>query len=382
MAMNVKDTKYTLKNLPPRHSVMLQARHGLGKSEVVKQVAIELSEQSHEPYHFIDIRLSQREVGDIIGMPRGVDTFNLTETVYQNGKAIKQERLAQNVTIHDMPFWFPTDPDSKGILFLDELNRATREVQQAAFELVLDYRLNFHDLPVGWRVVAAINDEQDVYAVLGMDPALVDRFAVINFKPLVPEWMEYAEKIGVHRAVIQYINKFDENLDPPDELDPAKIYPSRRSWVKLSEAMNYRAENGNDPLNNYDYLTFLSEMYVGSVTAVHFVEYIKKNYKVFTAEDILNKWDDKFTAEFKKMEVPELSYYSDILAKYLKNNKLSNKQQKNLLHYYETIPNEAAAGLWSSLIEANRDEVSKWYNMPEVVNRTIQILGKKTALAS
>lgn len=382
MAMNVKETKRTLKSLPPRHSVMLQARHGLGKSEVVKQVAIELSEVTGEVYHFIDIRLSQREVGDIIGMPRGVDTFNITETVYEKGKAVKKGRLAQNVTIHDIPFWFPTDPDSKGILFLDELNRATREVQQAAFELVLDYRLNFHEIPVGWRVVSAINDEQDIYAVSGMDPALVDRFAVINFRPLVPEWLEYAEKINVHRAVIQYINKFTENLDPPDEIEPSKIYPSRRSWVKLSEAMNYMTQNGNDPLNDYDYLTFLSEMYVGTTTAVHFVEYIKKNYKVYSAEDILNKWDNQYEQEFKRMEVSELAYYSDLIAKYLGKNKLNNKQRKNLLAYYQTIPNESAAGLWKSLIEANREEVVKWYKIPEVITRTTQILGKNTALNS
>ena len=323
MAMDITTTKFTIKNLPPRHSVMLQARHGVGKSEVVRQIAVELSEETGETYGFIDIRLSQREVGDIIGMPRAVDRFNLTRTVYKSGKKVQEESLAQNVTIHDMPFWFPTE--GHGILFLDELNRATREVQQAAFELVLDYRLNFHELPEGWRVVSAINDEQDVYAVLGMDPALIDRFAIINFKPLVPEWLDYAEKIGVHRSVIQYINKFDENLDPPEEIEPARIYPSRRSWVKLSEAITYQTDRGHDPLQNYDYLTFLSEMYVGSTIAVHFVEYVKKNYKVYSADDILNRWDDKYGKEFSKMEPPELAYYSDLIAKWLKSNRLDRK---------------------------------------------------------
>jgi len=375
--MNIKMTKFTIKNLPPRHSVMLQARHGVGKSEVVRQIAQEMSREKGVPYGFIDIRLSQREVGDIIGMPRAVDQFNVTRTVYKDGKSAKEECLAQNVTIHDIPYWFPSD--GYGFLFLDELNRATREVQQAAFELVLDYRLNFHELPEGWRVLSAINEEQDVYSVLGMDPALKDRFYIINFRPTTPEWLKYAEDIGVHRAVIQYINKFDEQLDPPDDFKPEDINPSRRSWVKLSEAMNYMEANGYDLFSDYDYLTFLSEGYVGSTIAVHFVEYIKKNYKVYSAEDILNKWSEHFHRDFKKMDPPELSYYSDLIAKWIKNNHLSKKQQANLLAFYKTIPNESAAGLWSALINANRDEVVKWYDYPGVEERTTKILGKKSA---
>ena len=147
--MNVTETKRTLKGLPPRKSVLLESGHGLGKSQVVRQVAQELSKETGRVYGFVDIRLSQREVGDIIGMPRSLDQFDVSHNVFKDGKLVSETKVAQNITVNDIPFWFPTDPDSFGILFLDELNRATREVQQAAFELVLDYRLNFRELPIG-----------------------------------------------------------------------------------------------------------------------------------------------------------------------------------------------------------------------------------------
>lgn len=109
--MNVQETKFTLKYLPPRHSVLIQGPHGIGKSEVVRQTVIELSLEEKIPYELIDLRLSQKEVGDLIGMPRACDTFNLTKEIYSEGKLISKEEVARNVTVFNLPTWFPTDPD-------------------------------------------------------------------------------------------------------------------------------------------------------------------------------------------------------------------------------------------------------------------------------
>ena len=67
--MDVKLTKKILKEMPLDKSVMLHAKHGVGKSSVVRQVAEELAEEYGEPVGFWDVRLSQCEVGDIKGLP-------------------------------------------------------------------------------------------------------------------------------------------------------------------------------------------------------------------------------------------------------------------------------------------------------------------------
>ena len=133
--MNIAQTKEILKNMPSDKSVMLHAKHGVGKSSVVRQAAYEMEEESGKPVGFWDVRLSQCEVGDIKGMPlldaeKGITRF------------LKQE-------------WWPRDPNSTGILFFDELNRASKDVLQAVFEICLDRRLDGEKLPDGWRVVAA-----------------------------------------------------------------------------------------------------------------------------------------------------------------------------------------------------------------------------------
>ena len=51
--MDIKTTKLCLKNLPTTTSVLLKAKHGVGKSSAVKQVAEE------NGWGFYDVRLSQ-----------------------------------------------------------------------------------------------------------------------------------------------------------------------------------------------------------------------------------------------------------------------------------------------------------------------------------
>jgi len=362
--MNVKETFRTLLGLPPRKSVLIESGHGLGKSQIVAQAAAAMSKKLGKTFGFIDIRLSQREVGDLIGMPRGMEKFTVTHKVFKDGIIAEESMVASNVTIYDLPHWFPQDPDSSGYLFLDELNRATREVQQAAFELALDYRLNFHTLPLGWRVIAAINDNMDVYSVLSVDPALYDRFLKIKFKPTVPEWLEHAESIGVHRAIMTYINKFTSDLDTPEKIETGTIYPSRRSWVQLSDCIKYMTDNKDDPLKDLDYLTLLASGYLGSSVAINFVEYVRNNYRVFSAEDILDKYTKEMEEAFKDMTVPEVTFYSKEIIRWVKEQKLTKltkKQSDNLLKFLKAIPKEAASGFWGQATTDIRDVTTAWY---------------------
>lgn len=381
--MNVEQTKRTLMYMPPRRSVLLESNHGLGKSEVVAQAAAEMSILLNKPFGFIDFRLAQCEVGDLIGMMRHTPEGEVTRLVFKDGIKVEEIVLAKNVTIHDLAEWFPQDPDSYGYLFLDELFRAPRDLQNAVMELALDYRYHFKELPIGWRVVAASNDNMDVYAGSFPDPALYDRFLKIKFKPTVPEWLKYAEDHKVHRAVTTYVNKFPSDL-MPENIEPGVICPSPRSWVFLSDCLHYMAENGGDPMKDLNYLTLLSKGYLGDTISINFIEYIRKNYKIFNAEDILNKYDkDKAMQDaFRDMVVTEITFYSKELVKHIKKSKkLSKKESDNLFRFVKAIPKEAASGFWSQFAQECRDVATKWYKETEGAQDYIYgFLAKKEAL--
>ncbi len=401
--MKIAYCKRTLKGLPPKSSVLIRGRHGLGKSEVVRQTAQDMSIETGYPYSFVDIRLSQREVGDIIGMPRSADKYTVTKTVFKDGKITYDDIVAENVTIYDLPTWVPQDQDSHGFLFLDEIDRACREVQQCSFEMVLDYRLNLHEIPIGWRVIAAVNADTDLYSVSDMDPALLDRFLVIDFKPTYHEWIDWAsgksekpaansrklidppETVPVHDCILKYLTKFEGDLDTPEKIVEGKstVYQSRRAWVLLSNAIKYMQKNGDDVLKDLDYLTLLAKGYVGSV-AINFTDFIAKDYDVLSAKDILNKWDRKIEEKFKKMQSTEMAFYNKIIVEHIVNEKikLNKKQSQNLFSYYKIIPKEMASGFWSNFLKSNRDEAVAWYNSdPEIKKYTQALLSKSEATA-
>jgi len=370
--MNVEQTKHTLMWMPPRKSVLIESDHGLGKSEVVAQTAAEMSRLLKKPFGYIDFRLAQCEVGDLIGMMRHTPTGEVRRMVFKDGVKVEEMVLAKNVTIHDLAEWFPQDPDSCGYLFLDELFRAPRDVQNAVFELALDYRYHFKELPMGWRVVAASNDNMDVYSGTLPDPALYDRFLKIKFRPTVPEWLAYAENHGVHKAVTTYINKIPSDLMPESKsIKPGETSPTPRSWVSLSDCMIYMAEHDHDPLKDENYFTLLCKGYLGQTVAVNFVEYVKKNYKVYDPKDILNKFDrDKELKEaFEVMEPAEASYYTKEMVKYIiKIGKLSKTQGDNLFLWIKTCKKEIAASFWSDFIGGDARVIArKWYTEAEGV---------------
>lgn len=366
--MDIRQTKYTIKNAPPRKSILVEGDHGLGKSQVIAQCAAELSVETGKPHILIDIRLAQREAGDIIGYPRGVDKMVCQLPAYVGGQKTTVKTEARCAMVHDLPVWFPLDPDLMGFIFFDELHYASKDTLQAIFEVALDYRLNMTPLPQGIRVVSAGNHLQDKYGGTTINPALYSRFLKILFKPTVKEWLDWARDNAVHQAVTQYIASVDSDLDPPESYEPGTIVPDRRSWTSLSEWIKHLAQAGQDPMKDLDYLLLLSKGYVGDTVGVNFVEYVKKNYKVLSVEDILNRMTDEHVAFLQGLEAAEVGYYCDGVVAWCKKGgkKLTPKQGANLARFYVSIPKEAASGFWMNFAKEAREAAVEWYNKTPV----------------
>ncbi len=260
--MNAAQTKNMLKLMPTDKSVMLVAKHGVGKSSVVKQVTEELGIGFH------DVRLSQCEVGDIKGLP-------WLDAETQRTRFLK-------------PVWWPRDPDSKGILFFDEINRASKDVLQAVFEICLDRRLDGEALPPGWRVVSAINGADD-YDVVDLDPALLDRWFYIDFDPTPKEWMKWAVEVGIHPSIVDFIAQNQTLLDPPTgAMEAGKVYPSRRSWKSLHDTITALGlwESPDDGV-----LTMICKGWVGVGISTMFPKFLMNEYSRLKADDILDNFE-------------------------------------------------------------------------------------------
>ena len=198
ISLNITELKQVLDITPAEHNIMLVGVHGIGKSEILTDYF------QSQGMPVVALFLGQMsDPGDIIGLP------------HKDEKTGKTDFLP--------PYWFPVD-GKPIVLFLDELNRARPEILQTIMDLALNRQLAGKKLPEGSRIIAAVN-EGERYQLTDLDPALVSRFNIVNFRPSVEEWLLWAKKNGLDNRVIEFIENdhiwLDRNPDMKEKIGRA-----------------------------------------------------------------------------------------------------------------------------------------------------------------
>ena len=137
--------------IPP---LLIHSSPGIGKSSIVREVAKTLGIQ------LVDVRLAEMESVDIRGLP-----------------SVDKNANGDGVMRWNAPDCWPRDPNSKGIIFLDEITSCDKSCQVAAYELILDRKIgDFYKVPDGWYIVSAGNLTTDRAVATSMSSALANRF--------------------------------------------------------------------------------------------------------------------------------------------------------------------------------------------------------------
>lgn len=242
---------------------------GLGKSSLVKQLC-----EEHD-MGFIDFRASQIEASDLRGLPDRVNG----RTVYLPPADMPAADLTDDeahALIDGGANPHEISPRRKrGILFLDEVNRAQDDVLQGVFQLVLDRRIGQYALPEGWSVVCAGNFMEG-YQVSGFnDPAFLNRFCHLILsagESSFQEWVEYMSKDADpwKHKVVEFTSSDLKYLDGNVEGELGfAIQPSRRTWEMASRVLDSCSENSTDEETKLEVLSGL----VGREVAIAFSKY-------------------------------------------------------------------------------------------------------------
>ncbi len=180
-----------------RLPVLLEGPTGIGKSQIVAEFARTAGIQC------VVLDLSLLEPPDLVGLP-----------VIRDGR-----------THYASPSELPTE--GRGVLMLEELNRAEIPVMQPALQLLSARRLHAYELPPGWFCVAAVNPEDGDYQVNRLDPALRARFMQLAVCADRASWLLWAEARRVHPAVLSVVR---EHATVFDDAPP-------RSWAYVSDLL-------------------------------------------------------------------------------------------------------------------------------------------------
>jgi alkaline phosphatase D len=309
-----------------RKPVLIRGRHGVGKSEVVYQIAGDLE------MPVVERRASQMTEGDLVGLPS----------------------TDGNVTSFNPPDWFKTSCDNPVVLFLDEVDRATIEVRQGIFELTDSRKLNGHTLDKDTLVFAAVNggEHGDQYQVGEMDPAELDRWTVFDVEPTVEDWLTWG-KDKIDGMVWDFINQNRSHLEHTGDFEPNKVYPSRRSWARLNDCFvqaDLLVEDADASL-----MFPLATGFVGFEAAVSFKDFVDNYERQVTIENILDEGKMHLTDRFgindhnalvEKMEAKDIFKVT-----------LSEERVENLARYFMKVPSEVGMKLWTVLGQGDNANV-------------------------
>ena len=302
--------------------VFIHGSPGIGKSYIVNDIA------SKSGLEIIDIRLSQLDAVDL----RGIPTINNDQTKWMP------------------PVFLPTDQDSEGILFLDELNSAPLSVQAAIYQLVLDRKIGEYTMPKGWRIVCAGNKIDDKGIVFKLPSPLINRMVHIVLEARYDDFKGWAIKNSIHPFIIGFLgfrpDLLSSEVPSSTETNPAFCTP--RAWSMLSNIIDKTKE-----INSIHPIVYGT---VGYAAGIEFISFVKV-YK--TLPDI----DAILSGESESVPDEPSALYAlcaAIIEKYE-----NVDQAKALFAYSKHLPVEFAVMLMKDLILkdegiAELDEFEEW----------------------
>ncbi len=280
---------------------------GIGKSYIVNDIALQ------NDLELIDVRLSQLDAVDLRGIPT----------------------ISNNQTKWIPPIFLPSDENSKGILFLDELNSAPLSVQAAIYQLVLDRKIGEYTLPKAWRIVCAGNKIDDKGIVFKLPSPLINRMVHIVLEAKYDDFKIWAIKNDIHPFIIGFLGFRPDLLstEVPSSTETNPAFCTPRAWNMLSNILKR-----NENLNGIHPIVYGT---VGFSAGIEFISFVKVYKTLPNIDAILDGQSDIVPNE------PSALYAlcAAIIEKYK-----DNTQGKNLFKYANHLPVEFNVMLIKDLI--------------------------------
>lgn len=349
ISVTQSDLLEILLNVATIRPVFIWGAPGIGKSALVEKFAAEVG------LPCVSLLGSQLAPEDIIGIPQiqdDVSTF-----------------LPPKMIARKEPY----------VLFLDELNACSQEVQKAFYSLIHERRIGEYHLPAGSIVIGAGNRAQDSAIVKTMSSALINRMFHVQLKADPTQWLNWAYEEGLHPWVINYITQRPDHLfsEPPKTEEP---YSTPRSWHMLSDALKeYHAED------NAMSEAMLKMITYGCISASHagmFLAFVKQMGNSHLLADII-KGEAKWPAKPEERDVLYFlaqSFRAKLLHELPENKKQLGKAGQYLTHRAKALIKELSSisyEIAQMVVSADEGKVIPEWFMIEIVRDLPRLIQNK-----
>ena len=267
------------KNLP---RLLIWGAPGIGKTAVLMAILDEFHEmKGFEDYQLI-VKTLSNETPDNFTLPKyAADTTDddwdelakeLGREPSMIAKLMKRVGLDKAMDIPKtwLPVYKPTKDKEldalldakcgKGLLFVDELSRATPQVLNVMLPLINEGMFNGYKLGSGWTIVTASNRMEDEFSGQSeIGTAMSNRFAHVYYEPTVHSWRKWADQQGfISPLLLQWLSMPESEemsggkfyyMDPNEELSKTggytKLMCTPRSWTNAMRDLACYARTGS-----------------------------------------------------------------------------------------------------------------------------------------
>lgn len=248
----------------------LISERGIGKTSAYQQCADELK------IGYIGLYAAALEGPDFMGLPDKDQEKGITRYL---APQFLPTRQAVNEGLYP----------EKGILVIEEINRVPSDTTSVLYPLLLEKRINGHDLAEGWTIGVTMNPDTMNYLVNSLDDAMLDRFIAIEVTADLDDYLEYSLKKGGNQEVLSFLEACpDLLLSVKTAADSAALSkaPTPRGWTKVQELMN----NCSLPEN---LMHELVAGIVGPEAAASLIGYLgNRNFQIPDSRKILTDYDN------------------------------------------------------------------------------------------
>ena len=269
--------------------VCLMGPAGIGKTEVVRQVAEE------QGLAFLSYSVTHHTRQSAIGLPR------LSECEV-DGRTVPITEYTMSEIIAEVYRVMRESGKKEGILFLDEFNCASETLRPIMLQLLQSKTFGPHAIPEGWMLVLAGNPSEYNVSARALDAVTADRLRMLWLQPDYNAWRAYMVSRGVHPVVLSYLDDHRRQFYVFEKGKDGEALVTARGWEDLSVMLRMMEEFGY-PVD----LPFVAQYIQSAQVAREFISYYHQ-YSTIIASGLADAVFTNSLTEKQEKKLSEMSF--------------------------------------------------------------------------
>lgn len=211
--------------------ILLMGPPGIGKTAIMEQAAAECG------INLVAYTITHHTRQSAIGLP-------FIEKKTYGDKEISVTEYTMSEIIASVYDQIERSGIREGILFLDEINCVSETLAPTMLQFLQYKTFGNHRVPEGFVIVTAGNPPEYNKSVRDFDIVTYDRVKRIQIEEDYGVWKEYAYRVGIHGAILAYLEIKKKNFYSVVSDVEGKRFVTARGWEDLSCVMKVYEELG------------------------------------------------------------------------------------------------------------------------------------------